>query len=104
MNLLKKKEQKQDSVLQEQKSTKEFEDCSIKYTKVEKTPFTIVEIKKGEYQIVVGNNLAIRESFKSIKDAEARCKRIDWEILNAVIAIYAKAYAELISNNKKQAK
>ena len=103
MNLLKKKEQKQDSLTQELKSTKEFEDCSIKYTRVENTPFTIVQ-NKDEFQITVGNNLIIRETFKSQKEAEERCKKIDWELLNAVIAIYAKAYAELIINNKKQTK
>ena len=53
MNLLKKKEQKQDSVLQEQKSTKEFEDCSIKYTRVEKTPFTIVENKNELFPFAI---------------------------------------------------
>ena len=75
MNSLKKKEMKQDSPLQEQKSTEEYEDCSINYKKIENTPFTVVE-NKGEYRILIGNNLAAEQVYKSYKEAIERIERV----------------------------
>ena len=75
----KQKQRVQTEVEQHTITTPGNEECSINYKKIENTPFTVVE-NKGEYRILIGNNLAAEQVYKSYKEAIERIEQKDWEL------------------------
>ena len=54
----------------------------------------------NEYMITIGNHLATEEKFKSIKDAERRINKTDWNLVAALI--YSLKEADEYEKNFKQ--
>ena len=54
----------------------------------------------NEYMITIGNHLATEEKFKSVKEAERRINKTDWNLVAALI--YALKEADEYEKKLKQ--
>lgn len=81
---------------------KQFTETFPKVYKDKENIFTIVEMKKNNFRIALGNEIVVEKTFKTKKEAQQHIDQKNWEMLLNVLCVATKKVVEQLKQQDNE--
>lgn len=79
-----------------------FEETFPKVYRDQENIFTIVEMKKNEFRIALGNQIVVEQSFKTKQAAQEHIDKKNWEMMLNVLCVVTKKMVEQLKQQNNE--